>query len=123
MVGVMCVCVCMCVCVRDIALGHHHRILPPHPLAFMSRTPTHTFPLLAPAPALRRYPFEDEAHPNNLAATVTNVLAGRVRPLPGNVSRGCAELIAGLLQPRPERRSSLLVRKRVRVFMCTNLSW
>eukprot|EP00198_Chlamydomonas_reinhardtii_P009525 XP_001698862.1 predicted protein [Chlamydomonas reinhardtii] len=55
-----------------------------------------------------RYPFEDEAHPNNLAATVTNVLAGRVRPLPGNVSRGCAELIAGLLQPRPERRSSLL---------------
>ncbi|KAG2434282.1 hypothetical protein HXX76_008006 [Chlamydomonas incerta] len=55
-----------------------------------------------------RYPFEDESHPNNLAATVTNVLAGRVRPLPASVSRGCAELIAGLLQPRPERRSSLL---------------
>ncbi|PNG99079.1 Serine/threonine-protein kinase SRK2J, partial [Tetrabaena socialis] len=55
-----------------------------------------------------RYPFEDENRPNNLAATVTNVLAGRVRPLPPSISAGCVELIAGLLQPKPERRSTLL---------------
>ncbi|KXZ55809.1 hypothetical protein GPECTOR_2g1359 [Gonium pectorale] len=55
-----------------------------------------------------RYPFEDDAQPNNLAATVTNVLAGRVRPLPPGTSAGCQELIAGLLQARPERRSTLL---------------
>ncbi|GIL54081.1 hypothetical protein Vafri_9634 [Volvox africanus] len=55
-----------------------------------------------------RYPFEDDQHPNNLAATVTNVLAGRLRPLPPGVTASCTEMIAGLLQPRPERRSTLL---------------
>jgi hypothetical protein len=83
--------------------AHLNRISPgPHRIA------GYIFPMARPGPPFR-YPFEDDAHPNNLAATVTNVLAGRVRPLPPGVSPGCAEMIAGLLQPRPERRSTLLV--------------
>ncbi|KAF6257642.1 kinase-like domain-containing protein [Scenedesmus sp. NREL 46B-D3] len=53
------------------------------------------------------YPFEDPSQPNNLAATIMNVQAGRCRPLPPAISQGCRAVIAGLLNPNPEARTSL----------------
>uniref|UniRef100_A0A383VK64 Protein kinase domain-containing protein n=1 Tax=Tetradesmus obliquus TaxID=3088 RepID=A0A383VK64_TETOB len=53
------------------------------------------------------YPFEDPAQPNNLAATIMNVQAGRCRPLPPAISAGCRAVIAGLLNPNPEARTRL----------------
>ncbi|WIA08095.1 hypothetical protein OEZ85_007558 [Tetradesmus obliquus] len=53
------------------------------------------------------YPFEDPAQPNNLAATIMNVQAGRCRPLPPAISTGCRAVIGGLLNPNPEARTRL----------------
>jgi hypothetical protein len=56
------------------------------------------------------YPFEDQSRPNNLAATILNVQAGRCRPLPAYISHGCRALISGLLCPDPAQRTRLEVR-------------
>eukprot|EP00775_Hariotina_reticulata_P015077 gene15077-biopygen1067 len=53
------------------------------------------------------YPFEDPAQPNNLAATIMNIQAGRRRPLPDTISGGCHNIIAGLLNADPEQRTRL----------------
>ncbi|MEW5307014.1 MAG: hypothetical protein WDW36_009435 [Sanguina aurantia] len=54
-----------------------------------------------------KYPFEDPAHPNNLAHTIHNVLAGRVRPFPPGTSSGCMALVGSLLQTQPSQRQTL----------------
>ncbi|KAJ9517780.1 hypothetical protein QJQ45_004088 [Haematococcus lacustris] len=50
-----------------------------------------------------KYPFEDPGHPNNLAHTIHNVLAGRMCPFPDHMSAGCRELISGLLRIDPRQ--------------------
>ncbi|KAL6752227.1 kinase-like domain-containing protein [Haematococcus lacustris] len=54
-----------------------------------------------------KYPFEDPGHPNNLAHTIHNVLAGRMCPFPDHMSAGCRELISGLLRIDPRQRTTL----------------
>ncbi|KAJ9528580.1 hypothetical protein QJQ45_020443, partial [Haematococcus lacustris] len=49
----------------------------------------------------------DPGHPNNLAHTIHNVLAGRMRPFPDHMSGGCRSLITGLLRTDPHQRTSL----------------
>jgi hypothetical protein len=53
--------------------------------------------------------LQDPSQPNNLAATILNVQAGRCRPLPPSISQGCRGVIAGLLNPNPEVRTRLEV--------------
>jgi hypothetical protein len=53
---------------------------------------------------------QDPSQPNNLAATLLNVQAGRCQPLPHGISAGCREVISGLLCPDPTRRTRLEVR-------------
>lgn len=50
---------------------------------------------------------QDPAHPNNLAHTIHNVLAGRVRPFPPGTSSGCMALVGSLLQTQPSQRQTL----------------
>lgn len=59
----------------------------------------------APAGAV----LQDPRHPNSLAHTITNVMAGRMRPFPEEMSAGCRRLISGLLTPDPARRTTLAV--------------
>jgi hypothetical protein len=61
---------------------------------------------------------QDPSQPNNLAATIMNVQAGRCRPLSPSISQGCRAVIAGLLNPNPEARTRLEVRRHLRV-----ISW
>lgn len=61
---------------------------------------------------------QDPSQPNNLAATILNVQAGRRRPLPPTISRACSETIGGLLNPDPERRTSLEVRTCLGIIEC-----
>ena len=56
-----------------------------------------------------RDPFEDPRYPNNLARTIGNVLAVRVRPFPDDVSVDCRRLILGLLRREPRQRTTLAV--------------
>ncbi|KDD76548.1 protein kinase [Helicosporidium sp. ATCC 50920] len=53
------------------------------------------------------YPFEDPLHPQNVVATLQNIMHGRMRPLPRRVSRACAALIHAMLEPRPNARIGL----------------
>lgn len=52
---------------------------------------------------------QDPAQPNNLAATLLNVQAGRCQPLPEGISVGCRDVISGLLHPDPQCRTRLEV--------------
>ncbi|KXZ55808.1 hypothetical protein GPECTOR_2g1358 [Gonium pectorale] len=54
-----------------------------------------------------RCPFEDPANTNNVVITINNIRAGRMKPVPPGLSRGCADMILGLLQPKPENRTTL----------------
>ncbi|KAG1658882.1 hypothetical protein FOA52_000670 [Chlamydomonas sp. UWO 241] len=54
-----------------------------------------------------KYPFEDPGAPQNLAHTVANVMAGRMRPFPAEMSAGCRSCIMGLLRPDPKQRTTL----------------
>lgn len=53
------------------------------------------------------YPFEDPLHPQNVVATLQNIIHGRMRPLPRRVSRACADLILAMLTPDPRARITL----------------
>lgn len=52
---------------------------------------------------------QDPNRPNNLASTIQNVLAGRMRPFPEGVSEGCRRLVGSLLQVKPLLRRTLHV--------------
>ncbi|KAK2078247.1 hypothetical protein QBZ16_004116 [Prototheca wickerhamii] len=54
-----------------------------------------------------QYPFEDPLHPQNVVATLQNIMGGRMRPLPRRVSPACASLIRDMLALQPEKRLSL----------------
>ncbi|RMZ52200.1 hypothetical protein APUTEX25_001590 [Auxenochlorella protothecoides] len=54
-----------------------------------------------------QYPFEDPLHPQNVVATLQNIMRGRMRPLPRRLSPACASLIHAMLTISPERRISL----------------
>jgi hypothetical protein len=53
---------------------------------------------------------QDPKYPNNLARTISNVLAVRVQPFPLAMSAGCKLVISGLLQKDPSTRTTLIVR-------------
>ena len=53
------------------------------------------------------YPFEDPRHPDNVTVTLQRVRDGRIRPLPGDVSPACTDIIAKMLNKKPNRRITL----------------
>lgn len=55
-----------------------------------------------------QYPFEDPRQPQNVVATLQNIAAGRMRPLPHRISPECADLITAMLTQDPQTRITLL---------------
>lgn len=78
-----------------VAALEHHIITPSMPACTLLYTPHTT---------------QDPAQPNNLAATLLNVRAGRCQPLPDGISPGCRAVISGLLCADPVKRTRLEVR-------------
>lgn len=54
-----------------------------------------------------QYPFEDPRQPQNVVATLQNIAAGRMRPLPSHISKDCKQLIASMLNQNPMKRITL----------------
>jgi hypothetical protein len=78
----------------------------PHRMYTCTCTCAHAHARPAPPPQ----PPQDSRQPNNLAATILNIQAGRCQPLPCHISDGCRAVIAGLLCADPARRTRLEVR-------------
>jgi len=53
------------------------------------------------------YPFQDSTRPNNVKATLQNIVKGNVAPMRVEVSDAVRDLIARMLEPDPRKRITL----------------
>lgn len=54
-----------------------------------------------------QYPFEDPRQPQNVVATLQNIAAGKMRPMPKRVTPECVQLIGAMLTQDPAKRITL----------------
>jgi hypothetical protein len=55
------------------------------------------------------YPFEDPLRPQNVVATLQNIMSGRIRPLPRRTSPELRDMVAALLTRDAAARITLQV--------------
>jgi serine/threonine protein kinase len=53
------------------------------------------------------YPFQNAERPNNVKATLENIVKGNITPMPRAISNDVKDLILGMLQPDPKKRMTL----------------